>query len=176
MPTDSPVRSRTSSPPSSTDLLSVAAVRDFLTYERIGHLATADAAGVPHNVPLCFWFDGARFYFAIDGKPKRGPAMALGRMRNIAANPNVALVVDHYEEHWGNLAYVLIRGHAGVVEDREEYLLALRSLRDKYPQYRAMALSMENNPVVRIVPARVHIWGERFKLAVPPGASQPKSG
>jgi PPOX class probable F420-dependent enzyme len=148
-------------------LLTVAAVRDFLTFARIGHLATADAAGVPHNVPLCFWFDGARFYFAIDEKPKRGRALALRRMRNIAANPNVALVVDHYEEHWSNLAYVLVSGHAGVVDDREEYLLALRSLRDKYPQYRVMALSIENNPVVRIDPMRVHVWGERFKPAAP---------
>ena len=154
-------------PSDSIALLSVPAVRDFLTFARIGHLATADAAGVPHNVPLCFWFDGARFYFAIDEKPKRGRALALRRMRNIAANSNVALVVDHYEEHWSNLAYVLIHGHAGVVDDREEYLLALRSLRDKYPQYRAMALSIENNPVVRIDPARVHVWGERFKPAAP---------
>ena len=153
--------------PDSLALLSVDAVRDFLAFARVGHLATADTAGVPHNVPLCFWFDGARFYFAIDEKPKRGRAMALGRMRNIAANPNVALVVDHYEEHWSNLAYVLIRGQAGVVDDREEYLLALRSLRDKYPQYRVMALSIENNPVVRIDPARVHVWGERFKPAAP---------
>ena len=162
-------------PTDSIALLGLAAVRDFLTFARIGHLATADAAGVPHNVPLCFWFDGARFYFAIDEKPKRGRAMALRRMRNIAANPSVALVVDHYEEHWSNLAYVLIHGHASVVDDREEYLLALRSLRDKYPQYRAMALSIENNPVVRIDPTRVHVWGERFKPAAP-GATRPQSG
>ncbi len=126
-------------------------------------------------MPLCFWFDGARFYFAIDEKPKRGRALALRRMRNIAANPNVALVVDHYEEHWGNLAYVLVRGHASVVEDREEYVLALRSLRVKYPQYRSMALSIENNPVVRIDPMQVHVWGERFKPAAL-GAQRPQSG
>jgi PPOX class probable F420-dependent enzyme len=162
-------------PAESIALLAGAAVRDFLSFERIGHLATADVAGIPHNVPLCFWFDGARFYFAIDEKPKRGRALALRRMRNIAANPNVALVVDHYEEHWGNLAYVLVRGHASVVEDREEYVLALRSLRVKYPQYRSMALSIENNPVVRIDPMQVHVWGERFKPAGP-GAQRPQSG
>jgi PPOX class probable F420-dependent enzyme len=162
-------------PTDSIVLLTTPAVRDFLAFERIGHLATADAEGVPHNVPLCFWFDGARFYFAIDEKPKRGRAMALRRMRNIAANPNVALVVDHYEEHWGNLAYVLIHGHAAVVDDDEEYVLALRSLRVKYPQYRAMALSIENNPVVRIDPTRVHVWGERFK-PVAPNAPRSQSG
>ena len=150
----------------SLQLLATASVRDFLTFARIGHLATADGAGVPHNVPLCFWFDGVHFYFAIDEKPKRGRAMALRRMRNIAANPNVALVVDHYEEHWSNLAYVLVHGQASVVDTREEYLLALRNLRDKYPQYRNMALTRENNLMVRIEPERVHIWGARF--AQPP--------
>ncbi len=158
----------------SLQLLATPSVRDFLTFARIGHLATADAAGIPHNVPLCFWFDGARFYFAIDEKPKRGRAMALRRMRNIAANPNVALVVDHYEEHWSNLAYVLVHGQASVVDTREEYLLALRNLRDKYPQYRTMVLSIENNPVVRIEASRVHVWGERFK-PVPGGPARPQS-
>ncbi len=161
-------------PADSLQPLEMAAVRDFLTFARIGHLATADTAGVPHNVPLCFWFDGARFYFAIDEKPKRGSVMALRRMRNIAANPNVALIVDHYEEHWHSLAYVLVHGRASVVEEREEYLLALRSLRDKYSQYRAMALSIENNPVVRIDPIRVHVWGERFK-PTPGAAARPPS-
>jgi hypothetical protein len=70
---------------------------------------------------------------------------------------------------------VLVRGHASVVEDREEYVLALRSLRVKYPQYRSMALSIENNPVVRIDPMQVHVWGERFKPAGP-GAQRPQSG
>jgi PPOX class probable F420-dependent enzyme len=155
-------------------LLAHDAVRDFLTFARLGHLATADAAGEPHNVPLCYWFDGARFYFAIDEKPKRGRGLSLRRMRNIAANPRVALVVDHYEEHWRNLAYVLVHGRAAVVDDREEYLLAMRSLRDKYPQYRAMALSIESNPVVRIDPTRVHVWGERFQPAA--SAERTRSG
>jgi PPOX class probable F420-dependent enzyme len=154
----------------STQALAQTEVREFLSFSRVGHLATADAAGAPHNVPLCFWFDGARFYFAIDEKPKRERGMALRRMRNIAANPRVALLVDHYEEHWSNLAYVLVHGRAGVVDDPEEYLLALRNLRDKYPQYRAMALSIERNPVVRIDPERVHVWGARFKNAPDPAA------
>ena len=151
----------------STQTLAREVVREFLTFSRIGHLATADAAGTPHNVPLCFCFDGTRFYFAIDEKPKRERGMGLRRMRNIAANPSVALLIDHYEEHWNNLAFILVHGRAGVVEDPEEYLLALRSLRDKYPQYRAMALSIERNPVVRIDPQSVHVWGARFKPASP---------
>lgn len=140
-------------------------IREFLAFARVGRLATVDSVGVPHNIPVCFWFDNARFYFAVDEKPKRRHALKLKRMRNIAANPQVALLVDHYEEQWQCLAYVLVFGRASVVEDPEEYLLALRSLRDKYPQYRAMVLHAERNPAVRIDPERVHVWGERFQAA-----------
>jgi PPOX class probable F420-dependent enzyme len=142
--------------------LSRGAVRGFVAAARVAHLATADLKGAPHLVPLCFWFDGARFYFVIDEKPKRKTGVRLKRMRNIAENPAVAVLIDHYEEDWGHLAYVLIHGRARVVEDAEEYMLALRGLRDKYPQYRAMALNTDRNPVVRIEPERVHVWGARF--------------
>ena len=74
---DLPVRRRTLMPTDSIELLTLPAVRDFLAFERIGHLATADAEGAPHNVPLCYWFNGTHFYFAIDEKPKRGRALAL---------------------------------------------------------------------------------------------------
>jgi PPOX class probable F420-dependent enzyme len=139
-------------------------VREFLATARVARLATADRASVPHAVPLCFWFDGGtRFYFVIDEKPKRLTRGGLKRMRNIAENPQVALVVDHYEEDWTRLAYVLIHGAARVLADRDEYLLALRNLRDKYPQYHAMALDPDRNPMVVIEAARIHRWGERFK-------------
>lgn len=137
-------------------------VQRFLSLPRVAHLATAGADAVPHAVPLCFWFDGTNFYFVIDEKPKRQTGFKLKRMRNIAANPQVALLIDHYEEDWRQLAYILVNGSARVVEDQEEYMLALRHLRDKYPQYRNMALTRENNLIVRIEPVKVHIWGSRF--------------
>ena len=138
-------------------------IREFLRLGRIAHLATADATAAPHNIPFCFWFDDAtRFYFIIDEKPKRVPAKGIKRIRNIAENPRVAIVIDHYEEDWSSLAYVLVHGDAAIVEDPDEYLLALRNLRDKYPQYRAMVLSPEKNPIVRIEARRVHAWGKRF--------------
>jgi PPOX class probable F420-dependent enzyme len=149
--------------PQSTGLLEERRVRDFLAAARIAHLSTADATGAPHVVPLCFWFDGARFYFVVDEKPKRRASGApIKRMRNIAENPRVAIVVDHYEDDWEHLAYVMVRGHASVIADGEEYMLALRGLRDKYPQYRAMTLAPERNPIVRIDPDRVNVWGARF--------------
>ena len=152
----------------SLKLLGENRVRQFLTLARVARLATSDRAAVPHTIPICFWFDGEiHFYFVIDEKPKRLPGTGLKRMRNIAENPQVALIVDHYEEEWAYLAYVLLHGEAHVVEDPKEYMLALRNLRDKYPQYRSMVLGFERNPMVRIVATRVHVWGARFKPPAP---------
>src|SRR5271167_4228811 len=137
-------------------------VREFVAGARVARLATTDGTGTPHNVPFCYWFDGERIYFAIDEKPKRQKGLGLKRMRNIGENPRVAVVIDHYEEDWSQLAYVLIRGFARVVDDPEEYLGAMRHLRDQYLQYRGMILTPEKNPIVKIEPESVHVWGARF--------------
>ena len=137
-------------------------MRDFIESARIGHLATVSGAGEPHNIPLCFWFDGSRFYFVIDEKPKRKSGAEIKRMKNIADNPQVALVIDHYDEDWRRLAYVLIRGDARIVEDGAEYALVIQRLRHKYAQYYTMLLTQERNPAIRIEPRRVHTWGARF--------------
>ncbi len=145
--------------------LASVAVRAFIAGAPVGHLATADTSGNPHNIPLCFCFDGARFHFIIDRKPKRRMGLALKRMRNIAENPRVALVIDHYEADWTRLAYVMVGGRARIVDDRAEYALALAALRDKYPQYRTMELNENDNPIVRIDPEQVHAWGARFSAS-----------
>jgi len=137
-------------------------VRDFIARARIGHLATASLAAMPHNIPLCFCFDGLHFYFAIDQKPKRQSGTMIKRLRNITENPRVALVIDHYEENWHELAYVLVSGRAEVVPAGVEYEAVLESLLKKYPQYRTMEFDPQRNPVARIDPDNVHVWGSRF--------------
>jgi PPOX class probable F420-dependent enzyme len=71
------------------------AQRRFLESRRVAHLATADAAGAPHVVPVCFVVDDGSVHITIDEKPKRVAGSALKRLRNIAENPRVALVADH---------------------------------------------------------------------------------
>lgn len=132
--------------------------RALLARHRVAHLATAGRDGAPHVVPLCFALDGDILYFVIDAKPKRRTGTGLQRMRNLLENPRVALVIDDYDEDWSRLAYVLVRGHAAVVDDAAETRRALTSLRAKYPQYRAMPLDGAEHPVVRITPERVHVW------------------
>ena len=132
-------------------------VRDFMEAQRVGRLATADAEGAPHVVPVCYAFDGHLIYSALDLKPKRVPWRRLKRVRNIEVNPSVALVIDRYSEDWSQLAYVLIRGVADIVETGEEQGRGVSLLRARYPQYDA--LLAEGRPVLRITPDRVVSWG-----------------
>ncbi|HZH85504.1 MAG TPA: pyridoxamine 5'-phosphate oxidase family protein, partial [Phototrophicaceae bacterium] len=91
-------------------------ILSFIRAARIAHLATADRSGQPHAVPICFVFDDKYFYSPIDEKPKRTAPAKLKRLRNIAENPQVSLVIDHYDENWSKLAYVLITGAARIMQ------------------------------------------------------------
>ncbi len=129
---------------------------EFLRDARVGRLATADAGGHPLVVPVCFAFDGAHLYSAVDAKPKR--TKNLRRLRNITENPHVSLVVDEWNEDWSRLRWVIVEGTGDVLERGEEFARAIDLLRAKYPQYRAMALSRESGALVRVKPTRVLAW------------------
>jgi len=126
---------------------------------RIGHLATADGAGVPHLVPICFTYDGQAIYSAIDHKPKRRTGYSMKRIRNIVENPRVAFLVHHYEEDWQQLYYVLIRGPATILDSGPERQRALALLEDKYVQYQERHLAQGDGLVIKIVPERIQRWG-----------------
>ena len=132
----------------------------FLARRRVAHLATADERGRPHVVPVCFGLVGATVYSAIDEKPKRGEPRRLRRLRNVVANPRAALVADVYDDRdWARLGFVLLQGQARVVEPPgQEHAAAVRSLRERYPQYQHMAL--DERPVLALDVERVSTWGE----------------
>ncbi len=131
--------------------------KTFLEARRIGHLATADAGGVPHVVPVCYAVTATDAYITIDEKPKHGDITRMKRLRNIIANPNVALVVDHYEEDWSRLGWVMLRGRAEILAAGTEHAAAQALLRARYAQYRAMRL--EELPVIAIRVTRATSWG-----------------
>ena len=97
---------------------------------RVARLATVDPRGRPHVVPISFALDGDTLYTAVDEKPKR--TRELQRLRNIQANPQVEVLIDHYEDDWSRLWWVRLRGTARIVDDRR----AMELLAAKYPQYR----------------------------------------
>lgn len=129
----------------------------FIRSARIAHLATADKKGRPLVVPICYVFDGKALYTPIDEKPKRTEPLRLRRIQNILANPEVAVVVDRYDDDWRRLAYVLIFGRAKVLTRGQKHQRAVRLLRSKYPQYRQMTL--HERPIIHITPIRWKIWG-----------------
>jgi PPOX class probable F420-dependent enzyme len=134
-------------------------VQHFILSHTVARLATADKNVQPHVIPFCYAFDGKRFYFVVDEKPKRQTGKPLKRIRNMLENPQVAFVIDDYSDDWTQLAYVLVTGAARLVEDETEYGVALALLRERYPQYRTMSLSFFHNAMVRIEPTKVLAWG-----------------
>jgi PPOX class probable F420-dependent enzyme len=132
-----------------------AAELDFIEDQPIAHLGTADAASRPHVVPVCFAHLNGRIYIAIDEKPKR--SLRLKRLRNIEENPQVSLVFDRYDDDWTGLGWVLVQGTAAIIDGGEEHARAVMALREKYAQYRTMAL--EERPVITVTPERVSSWG-----------------
>ncbi|PON16357.1 TIGR03668 family PPOX class F420-dependent oxidoreductase [Candidatus Entotheonella serta] len=125
---------------------------------RVGHLATADARAAPHLVPICFVYDGEAVYTAIDHKPKRATGYRMKRIRNMLENPQVTFLVDHYEEDWQQLSYVMVQGKAEVLESGAERQRALELLEDKYPQYRERQLAQDTGLVIKIVPDSIRHW------------------
>jgi PPOX class probable F420-dependent enzyme len=130
-----------------------AAMRRRLEEARVARLATAGPNGAPHVVPITFAVDGDMIYFAVDAKPKR--TTDLKRLRNIAVNPAVSVLVDHYDDDWGALWWVRVDGTARLLEDVDQSRHALDLLAAKYSQY---AASRPPGPVVAIAIQRMTQW------------------
>lgn len=130
--------------------------RQFLAGRKVGHLATADGRGAPHVVPVCFAVADAALYITIDEKPKRAD-VPLKRLRNIAQNPAVAVVVDRYDDNWRRLGWVMLRGRAEILTGGDEHARAQALLRGRYPQLNDMQIA--SLPVIAVRVERVISWG-----------------
>jgi PPOX class probable F420-dependent enzyme len=109
------------------------AMRRRLAEARVARLATIGTGGLPHVVPITFAHDDENLYFAVDEKPKR--TRDLQRVRNIARNPRVSVLVDHYEDDWTGLWWVRVDGLAHVIAHVADAERAIGLLAAKYPQY-----------------------------------------
>lgn len=133
-------------------------VRAMLESARNGYLSTASPSGDPHLQPVVFQIVGDSLYIAIDEKPKT--TLRLRRLTNIESNPKFALLVDHYDDDWSRLWWILLRGPAEVLWpsewDADEAEGVIAALRAKYPQYESMGL--EERPLLQLTPDRVTRW------------------
>jgi PPOX class probable F420-dependent enzyme len=119
----------------------------------VARLATVTPAGAPHLVPVCFALAEDTVYTAVDGKPKRTSRLA--RLANIAAEPRVALLADHYEDDWTRLWWVRVDGEARVVTDPAEQAHAFATLTAAYRQY---AECPPQGAVIAVAIRRVSGW------------------
>jgi PPOX class probable F420-dependent enzyme len=124
-----------------------------LADSRVARLATVSDDGKPHIVPMVFALEGDILYFAVDAKPKK--STNLQRLKNIAANPAVAVLTDHYEDDWSKLWWVRADGRARVVTDDDETRRAMALLANRYAQYKG---APPPGPVVAIHIDRLTGW------------------
>jgi PPOX class probable F420-dependent enzyme len=124
---------------------------------RVARLATVDAHGQPHLVPIVFALSsntGDTIYSAVDAKPKR--SKALRRLANVATNPRVAVMVDHYDNDWNALWWVRADGIARILDaGSPEGRAGIALLVARYAQYRE---NPPNGPVLAIDVARWSSW------------------
>ena len=116
-------------------------------------MASSGPDGKPHIVPITFAIETKILYFAVDAKPKR--TANLKRLRNIAANPAVSILIDQYDDDWNQLWWVRLDGNARILTEHIESERALDLLVSRYPQYRT---NRPNGPVVAIAIARASGW------------------
>ena len=119
----------------------------------VARLGTADARGRPHVVVVTFAVEGDTIYTAVDQKPKSGTN--LKRLRNIAENPWVTVLADHYSDDWDALWWVRADGRAEILADQPRMAAPLDLLANRYWQYRQ---APPTGPVIAVTVERWSGW------------------
>ena len=135
--------------------------RRFLEASRRAVLVTIARDGRPRPVPICFVLaaDSTVLYTPLDDKPKAtDDPLALARVRDIAADPRVAILADRWDEDWHRLAWLRAEGRASLLDPGPEHATAVAALRATYPQYATHRL--DDRPLIRIEIDRVTTWGD----------------
>lgn len=136
---------------------------------RVARLSTIDIENMPHTVPVVFAFIGHHYYIPLDRKRKTQPVEKLKRVRNIQHNPNVALLIDEYDDDWSKLVFVMIQGKACLIGKEEDkgnmnnnnrnnnsVLKEIHKvLYQKYPQYKEVGIG---EYCIKIQPQKTITW------------------
>ena len=136
--------------------LTASEARHRFATARVARLATTGTDGRPHLVPITFALDGDRIYTVVDAKPKT--TTDLRRLRNIAADPRVAVLADHYSGDWDALWWARADGLAAILRHPADMAGPLGLLAARYPQYQANAPA---GPVIAIEAERWTGWAAR---------------
>jgi nitroimidazol reductase NimA-like FMN-containing flavoprotein (pyridoxamine 5'-phosphate oxidase superfamily) len=124
---------------------------EFISSQNVGRISTVDKKGMPHNVPVCPLLDRGRVYFATETNAKK--------VKNIKANPRVAIVFDVYSDSWKKLRGVMLQCDARIV-DKAGFTKIRAKLYEKYPQYeKEAAIEPQDSVIVELEPAKKFSWG-----------------
>lgn len=131
------------------------AARALLTGARVARLATIRATdGTPRLVPVTFALvDGLVVSAVDDVKPKRHRRLA--RLRDVEADPRVALLADHYDDDWSQLWWVRLDATATIHDDGDLNSRAVAALAARYAPYAARP---PEGPVLALTPVRWTAW------------------
>lgn len=127
-------------------------VAKLIAYERLCRVATAGSEGQSHLVPVCHVLAGDKIYFASgdDGR----------KVKNLKANPQIAVTIDLYSDDWSQLRGVMVQGTARLIEGGPRFKQARSRLYAKYPQYsKEAAISPSDSVIVEVTPTHVFTWG-----------------
>jgi PPOX class probable F420-dependent enzyme len=126
-------------------------VRALLERERRGALTTLDPDGSGHSVPVVFVVIGAEIVAPIDRKPKTG--RALTRVKNIKRDARVTVLVDHWDEDWTRLAWVMVRARAVIEPGAPPEIV--QALNARYQQYEP---DEQPDALIRMRPTKLTWW------------------
>lgn len=137
-----------------------AIIKSLIDEARVARLATVDSENIPHVVPVVFVFDGEHYYVPVDEKTKKDKLGTLKRVKNIQQNPNIALLLDKYDEDWSKLLFVMIHGKASLIGKKgqdcgTQLEKAHKLLCVKYHQYEKIGIG---EICIKIYPEKVITW------------------
>lgn len=122
----------------------------FLTYIRVGRLATTDGEAI-HLVPICPVFDRTVFYMATHAKTRK--------VRNLRTNHNATLLIDQYSEDWMRHVAVMMTGTVDIIETGSEFDRRKALLEAKFQQYNELFPIREGESVILCFkPAKAVTW------------------
>jgi len=135
-------------------------VEEFILLRPLARLSTVTPAGLPHSIPICFALSGFdTIYTLIDSKPKVSSKKTLIRINNIINNDEVVVLFDRYSDDWNELAYVMVKGKASIVQNHRENSEAVALLKQRYRQYREQNYIPECPTVIGVKVYDYTAWG-----------------
>ncbi len=126
-------------------------VSALLTTARRAVMTTVGGGGAPHSVPVVFARVGAEIVSPIDHKPKSGVVMK--RVRNLKRDQRITLLIDHWDEDWTQLVWLMVRGR-GILEEEPDPEL-MRAINERYEQYKHGEV---HDALIRIRPKKLSWW------------------